>query len=172
MVTLSRLDTLKKEDQEFLYEVLKFRFSNPIVNIKYKHSEELPSFEEHVKYINSGKIKKFYKIILQDYLIGMIYIDINNVSGTFILPDLLKKAVRNVKTSEIKKTLSAKIHIALFKDNPEVEFHYANVNPDNKLSMNALLENGYEIVEHVLVFRLKNGIAQHGKWKGCNFNKL
>jgi hypothetical protein len=170
MVTLLKLNTFKTEDQEFLYEVLKFRWSKANINIKYKHSEQLPSFEEHVKYINSGKFKKFYKIHLHEFPIGMIYIDVNNINGTFLLPDLLKKAIKNVDMSDIKDTLTAKIHSALFKDNPEVELHYATVNPNNTLSLKALLENGYEIVEHTLVFKTKNGLGQQGKWKGVDIN--
>jgi len=170
MITLVKLDTSDKEDQKFLYEILKFRWSKPYINIKYKHSNQLPSFEDHVKYINSGKFKKFYKIYLQEYPIGMIYIDINNVNGTFLLPHLLKKAIQNVDIRDVKDTLTARIHSALFKDNPEVELHYATVNPNNTASLSALLENGYEMVEYTLAFKTKNGLGAQGKWVGIDIN--
>jgi hypothetical protein len=161
-INLVKIDTNNIEDQLFLYEIVKFRFLKPdIVNIKYKHSACLPSFEEHVAYINSGKYKKIYRINFKDLTIGSIYIDKDNINGTFLLPSLLKKAVKTYKDDFKKEreqsAFTKTAHIKLFELHPDVEYHYATANPKNTLSLDGMQNLGYEIIEIVLVRRTKDG---------------
>lgn len=168
-ITLQEANTNNAEDQLFLYEVLKFRWGNAnTINIKYKHIQtELPTFEQHILHINSNKYKKIYIITIEDVRIGMVYIDKDNINGTFIVPKFLKQAIKlhSIDKSEENKSLSAMIHIELFKKHPEVTLHYATVNPNNKHSLNSLLDNGYEITEIILAIQTKDGKVAQGKWK-------
>lgn len=168
-ISLVPINLQNIEDQTFLYEVLKFRWSKShIINVKYKCSDEFPSFEDHINYIKSGKYKVFYRVNFGDITIGTVYIDKQDINGTFILPSELKKALKtyNGQELEIQHTpISALIHIKLFALHPEIEIHYASVNPINTLSMNALLDNGYEHIESILAIKTKNGKVIQGKWK-------
>ena len=113
-----------------------------------------------MKYITSGKFKKIYKINFKDITIGSIYIDINNFNGTFILPKLFLKAVRKYREhfSKMEKCqVSNDVHKQLYALHPDVEHHYAAVNPNNKLSRNALEMIPYELVEVIYVAKTKNG---------------
>jgi uncharacterized protein YneF (UPF0154 family) len=160
LISLHELNTLDLNDQIYLYDILKYRWSKSnLINIKFKHSDKVPTFEDHVKHINSGKYKKIYKILLRNKAIGMIYIDIFNVNGTFIIPTLLKKVLKeNGPINNKKMSLSQATHTELFKKHPEVEVHFATVNPKNLLSISNLLEFGYENIEMVLAIKTKNGI--------------
>jgi hypothetical protein len=164
-ITLTEVNTLDVNDQTFLYDVLKFRWSKAdIINIKYKHSPSLPSFEEHVEYLNSGKYKQIYKVLYKNIPIGMVYIDNSNVNGTFIVPALLKAALKKAGPLENKKVgLSAAIHMELYKKHPDIELHYATVNPKNVLSLSNLIEYGYEEIEIILAIKTKNGKIVQGK---------
>jgi len=161
-INLVEIDTTDLKDQLFLYEIVKFRFSkSDIINIKYKNSTSLPTFEQHVAYINSGKYKKIYRINFKDVTIGSIYIDKYNVNGTFLLPNLLKEAIKTYREDFRKERdqsdLSITAHIKLFELHPEVEYHYATANPKNIISLTAMQKAGYEITEIVLVRRTKDG---------------
>jgi hypothetical protein len=168
MITLKEINLKDIEDQKFLYDIIKFRWKHrDFINIKYKTPDNMPTFEDHVKYLNSGKYKGIYRIHLYEHSIGMIYIDINNFNGTFLLPNLLKKALKDLKQKNIKinkDEIASKSHIELFKRHKDVEIHYASINPKNKLSYESLLRNGYESVELIMTITTKNGITSQGKW--------
>jgi hypothetical protein len=169
-VFLNKLNLKNIDDQTFLYEILKFRWKHKkTINIKYKVSNEIPSFDDHVKNLLSGKYKVFYKILANEIPIGVVFIDNNDVNGTFVIPEFLKKAFKTYKGQKLNiqdKTLSAYIHIELFKLHPEIKVHFASVNPNNTMSVNALIENGYEHIESILAIRTENGIVIDGKWAG------
>lgn len=168
-ISLQEISPLIKENQLFLYDVLKYRWSHSdIINIGYRVRCDLPSFEEHVRHINSGEYKVFYKAFFGNLEIGLIYLNKNDVNSTFILPNLLKKALKKYKNQK-KETdfmpLGALIHKKFFENLPEIKTHYARVNPENKLSLRTLIDNGYEIVEYVLAIKTENGKVIQGKWK-------
>lgn len=168
-ITLELIDISSKEDQHFLYSIVEFRWKHKeIINIKHKTPETKPTFEEHINNLKSDKYKAIYKIKLLNNLIGSIYIDKNNFNGTFLLPNLIKKCFKDLKQKniEIDKTLiTPQIHMELFKKHKEVNLHYASVNPNNQLSLKALIDNGYEPVELVLVMTTdKTGKGTIGKW--------
>jgi len=168
-VSLKKLDVNNIDDQQFTYDIIKYRWSNAsIINIKHKTQEIMPTFNEHIGVLLSGKYKQLYKIFLGEFLIGMIFIDKNNVNGTFLLPPLLKKAFKELKKRNEPfdiKTITPQIHIQLFKNHPDVKVHFATVNPNNTLSMRALLDNGYEHIETVLAIKTENGEVKQGPWK-------
>jgi hypothetical protein len=172
-ISLQKICPLIKENQLFLYDVLKYRWSiYDTVHIKGKCRSDLPTFDEHLKNINSDEYKVFFKIIFGDIDIGLIYLNKNNENSTFILPNLLKIALKKYKNQK-KETdnvpLSTLVHKIFFEKLPDIETHYARVNPENKLSLTGLIDNGYEIVELILAIKTKNGKVTQGKWKNYEF---
>lgn len=168
-VSLKKIDISDSADQLFTYEVIKYRWENAhTVNIKYKTQEHIPSFDDHLKVLFSERYKQIYKIFLAEFLIGMIYIDKNDVNGTFLLPYLLKKAFRELKKRNEPfdiRSITPQTHIQLFKNHPDVTVHFATVNPNNVLSLRALIENGYEHIETVLAMKTEDGEIKQGPWK-------
>lgn len=168
-VSLKKLDINNSADQLFTYDVIKYRWENAsLINIKHKTQEQVPTFDEHLKALSSDRYKQIYKIFLAEFLIGMIYIDKNNVNGTFLLPPLLKKAFKELKKRNENfdiKSITPQTHIQLFKNHPDVTVHFATVNPNNILSLRALIENGYEHIETVLAIKTENGEVKQGPWK-------
>jgi hypothetical protein len=168
-VSLKKLDTSDSADQLFTYEVIKYRWENAsTVNIKYKTQEHIPSYDEHLKVLLSDRYKQIYKIFLAEFPIGMIYIDKNNVNGTFMLPSLLKKAFKELRKRNESfdiRSITPQTHIQLFKNHPDVTVHFATVNPTNVLSLRALTENGYEHIETVLAIKTESGEVKQGPWK-------
>ena len=160
MITASLvlLDTTKLEDQVYTYETLKFRWSKDnLIHIKYKNPKSIPTFEEHLAYINSGKYKAIYKIMLGNFPVGQIHLDSSNFTGTIIMPSLLRIALKYFKTQNIDINpldLTPKIFYDLYEKHKDVEVFYASVNPTNTLSMNALLKYGYEPIE--IIYAMKN----------------
>lgn len=158
--SLVLLDNKKVEDQLYSYETLKFRWSKTdLIHIKYKAPKALPTFDEHVKAINSGMYKAIYKIMLGEFPVGQIHLDKNNFTGTFYLPPLFKKALKYFKSKNIKidpLDLTPKLFYDLAKLHPDVEVFYASANPHNTLSVNALLKYGYEQIETIFAMKVNN----------------
>jgi len=163
-VCLKPLEPNNKDDQLFTYDIIEYRWRNAdIVNIKYKTGAVKPTFEQHVEYLKSSKYKHLYKIFLGEIPIGMFYHDINSTSGTFIPPSLLKKAMKFYRSRgediviNKENSVALQVYILFYKLHPEITTHYAVVNPNNKLSLQALLNHGYELVEYVLVQETVDG---------------
>jgi hypothetical protein len=169
IISLEEINCYLHEDQILLYDIIKFRYKNKdIVNIKHKTNENIPSFEDHCKYLQSGNYKKIYKIKIHDIVVGAIYLHIDDVNSTFLLPNLLRKALKFLKENNIpynKEEITPQVQLLLFKKHEDVKCHFASVNPKNKLSLNGLIENGYEPIEIKLVMYTKNGKCINGKWK-------
>jgi hypothetical protein len=71
-------------------------------------------------------------------------------------PSLLKKAIKfyrscgkNIVINK-ENSIALQVYILFYKLHPEITTHYAVVNPNNKLSLQALLDHGYELVGYVL----------------------
>jgi hypothetical protein len=171
ILSLLKLNPQDQEDQKYTYDILKYRWSiSDIVNIKHKTPKELPSFENHIEHITSDFYKVFYKILLGGEQIGLIYINKYDVNSTFIVPNMLKSAIRKIGKNNLKNELSGKqrlsylIHTTLFSLHPEIETHYATVSTSNKLSLDTLTYHGYEVIEYVLAMKTKNGKVKQGIW--------
>ena len=67
---------------KFLYEFLSER--QPIENISHK---QMPTFREHVKFINSTPYSKWYIINYDDQKIGTIYLSKQNEIGIHLKKD-------------------------------------------------------------------------------------
>jgi len=163
-VCLKPLEPDNRNDQLFAYDIIEYRWRNAdIVNVKHKTGTAKPTFEQHVNHLKSSKYKHLYKIFLGEILIGMFYHDINSTSGTFIPPYLLKKAIKFYRSlgEDIyinkENSIALQVYILFYKLHPEITTHYAKVNPNNKLSLQALLNHGYELIEYVLVQETVNG---------------
>lgn len=158
--SLVKLDPAKYDDQVYTYNTLKFRWSKTdLIHVKYKAPENLPTFEEHVKAIQSSKYKAIYKIMLGDLPVGQIHLDNANFTGTFYIPSLFKKALKYYKSKNIKINnldLTPKIFYDLAKLHPEVDVFYASANPNNTLSVNALQKYGYEPIETIFAMKVKD----------------
>lgn len=153
LLDLEELDPKVKQDQEFLYEIIKYRWSkHNIINVTYKNSSEIPTFEQHITYLNSGKYKKLYKVLLGEIAIGSTYIDNNNFLGMFILPTYLKIALKKYKNEDIDFKINNK-HIGsiIFKltcdKNKDIKKFYGSGNPDNTLSLNIAKDLNLKLVE-------------------------
>lgn len=168
-VSLQELNVDDLSDQQFTYDIIKYRWNNAdIINIKYKTKTIMPTFDEHVQALKSPRYKKLYKIFLGEFPLGMIYIDANNVNGTFLLPWLVKHAFRELRKRNERfdiRAITPQTHIQLFRKHPDVNVHYATVNPKNMLSVRAMLDNGYEHIESVLAIKTENGEVKQGPWK-------
>lgn len=155
-IRLEEIDENCPEDQLFLYDILKYRWlKSETINIEYKAPSSLPSFESHKQFLQKKPYKKFYKIFLCDILIGSSYVDYNNVYGTFLLPTLIKKALKsNPRTTKKTSSLTTLIAHEVMKNNLDIVNFYAGINSKNTLSENAAKELNGELVE--VVYRIPN----------------
>ena len=123
-------------DYEFLYEMLKER--EPYQSISF----EMPTWEDHVKFLESNHYTYFYIIVEDGKKVGNIYLTKLNEWGYFIL------------NSEQGKGLGTKAILKLTKLHPR-KFYLANVNPDNERAIHLAHEKlGGELVQYT--YRIDN----------------
>ena len=159
MTNLKEIDPTNIEDQNFLYDILKYRWRNKdVINIKNKTPEERPTFEQHVKNINSNNYKKIYRINFNELTIGSIYTDKNNYTGTFLLPSLIKIAIKKYgKENFNAEKIGIKAHTLMYEDLPEINVFYHCINPKNTLSLKGASRIGWELTELVFSCKTQNG---------------
>lgn len=168
-ITLLPFDAYNQTDLDFAYETMEYRWNKKdTINIKYKTSIDLPNRLEAECIFRSEKIKHIYNIYFGFTKIGIIFIDIDDNISEFLLPKLIKKAIKKYRQdnpSHIDVPLSALIHMTFFKKHPEITRYYASANPFNSLSINAMIKNGYEPIEIIYSMATENGIPKQGPWK-------
>lgn len=173
-ITLLPLDPYNQTDFDFAYETMEYRWKKKdTINIKYKTSTDLPNRLEAECIFRSEKIKHIYSIYFGFTKIGIIFIDIDDNISEFLLPSLIKKAIKKYKQENlvpIKIPLSALIHMTFFKKHPEITRYYASANPFNNLSINAMVKNGYEPIEIIYSMATENGAPKQGPWKDYNID--
>ncbi len=150
-VILKPIDIFCQEDQAFLYDVILYRWKHhDIVNITHKTPHEPPTYEQHVKYLKNNVYKGIYRICLEDLTVGTVYIDNNNVFSIFILPHLLKNALKKktFKRNDKKKITTMIVH-QLMKLNSDVKTFYVGINPKNSASLKAAEAVNCDPVEYV-----------------------
>jgi len=130
-----RLELVSENDIIFLYDLLEKR--SPNANISHK---QMPTLEEHKKFILSEPYTNWYIIKKNNDSIGSIYLSKNDEIGFSILDSF--------EFDEIAKR-SFEI---LMKLNPR-ERYLANVSPRNKNSQKFLERNGFEGLEYVYEFK-------------------
>jgi len=125
-----RLAKVTKWDYPFLFELLKER--KPEESISFK----MPTWEEHVAFLDSNHYTYFYIIIEDDERVGNIYLTKLNEWGYFIL------------NSEQGKGLGTQAILQLTKLHPK-KYYLANVNPDNKRAIHLAHEKlGGKLIQY------------------------
>jgi RimJ/RimL family protein N-acetyltransferase len=134
------LKKITKNDYDFLYELLKSRDSR--TNISHK---SMPTYKEHVKFIESKPYKSWYIIIFETSQIGSIYLSKQDEIGIFILQNFHDIGLGQLALDE------------LININP-CERYLANVNPKNSKSIKFFEKNNFKLIQHTyeLVGRKKS----------------
>lgn len=124
------LKPVSKHDHRFLYNLLEWR--NPKINISHK---KMPTFSEHVLFINSNPYLKWYVIFYGKQKIGTIYLSKNYEIGIFLKPNMQRRGFGKIA---IKK---------LIEQNQNKRF-LANINPINFNSQKFFKELGFKLIQH------------------------
>ena len=124
------LKLVAKSDIRFLYNQLKERESK--INISHKN---MPTFEEHSKFVMSNPYSKWYIILSKNKKIGNAYLTKTNEIGIFIL--------KSVKIKGIGKMVLE----SLIKMNPRTRY-LANVSPKNNKSQDFFKKNNFKLIQY------------------------
>lgn len=128
MILISVYNT--QEPERSMYERLLYKLlaeRKPIQCISHK---ELPTYNNHVKFIRSHPYKEHYLIYDGKLPIGSIYISKNNEIGLFIFEEFQNKGWGSKILTQIMK---------MYKK----ENLYANIAPNNYKSINFFKKNGF-----------------------------
>ena len=121
---------IEETDYKFLYELLLQR--KKIVNISHK---KMPTYEEHVKFIESEPYSKWYIIQIDDKKIGSIYLTKENEIGIHFFTQYEEsERFQNV----IKE---------FFLKEPREKF-FMNVSPKNEKYIDLAKKLGFHLVQH------------------------
>ena len=121
---------IEETDYKFLYELLLQR--KKIVNISHK---KMPTYEEHVKFIESEPYSKWYIIQIDDKKIGSIYLTKENEIGIHFFTQYEEsERFQNV----IKE---------FFLKEPQDRF-VMNVSPKNEQYIDLAKKLGFHLVQH------------------------
>jgi RimJ/RimL family protein N-acetyltransferase len=117
---------------KFLYELLKER--EPHQNISHR---EMPSYEEHVRFVDSQPYREWFVIFNEHepngmLPIGAIYLSKQNEIGIFIAKEYQGKG-------------HGKTAICLLMNRHPGERFLANINPLNERSIDVFLDLGFEL---------------------------
>lgn len=124
------LKSVRKSDLTFLYEMLSQR--SPNVNISHK---TLPSYNDHVKFVNSKPYSRWYIIFFNNKKCGSIYLSKQNEIGIFLKDNMQGKGI------------GAEAMNILMKRNPRSRY-LANINPKNKKSIKFFKEKGFKLIQY------------------------
>tara|TARA_B100002049_G_scaffold61486_1_gene44234 strand:- start:254 stop:670 length:417 start_codon:yes stop_codon:yes gene_type:complete len=124
------------KDYSFLYNLLKER--NPQTNISHK---KMPSYAQHVKFVNSHPYAKWYIIEKGGEGVGSVYLSKQNEIGIFLKKKFQNQAIGNTVLDLI------------IKKNPRKRY-LANINPKNKKSISFFKKNKFRLIQYT--FELNN----------------
>ena len=125
-----KLLPINEKDYEFLYKLLSER--NQITFISHK---KMPTYEEHVKFIESEPYSKWYIIQIDDKKIGSIYLTKENEIGIHFFTQYEEsERFQNV----IKE---------FFLKEPQDRF-VMNVSPKNEQYIDLAKKLGFHLVQH------------------------
>ena len=125
-----KLLPINEKDYEFLYELLSER--KQITFISHK---KMPTYEEHVKFIESEPYSKWYIIQIDDKKIGSIYLTKENEIGIFLKESLQRSGIGS-------NALNKLIDI-----NPGLRY-LANINPKNEKSIEFFKKSGFKLIQY------------------------
>jgi RimJ/RimL family protein N-acetyltransferase len=124
------LKPIGKSDYQFLYDLLKNR--DKLANISHR---EMPSYEEHVRFVLSKPYQIWYIIKFGNDKIGSVYLTHNNEIGISLTKDMQGKGIGKLAL------------IILMKKNPRKRY-LANINPKNKKSIKFFKSEGFKLIQH------------------------
>ena len=125
-----KLRKIEDSDFNFLYKLLKER--NPKENISHK---QMPSYQQHVKFIKSKPYQKWYVIEKNRKKIGTIYLSKQNEIGLFLKKEF---NIANIKKVVLK---------LMIEKNPKKRY-LANVNPKNKELIKFFKKNNFKLLQY------------------------
>ncbi len=129
-----KLRPVSKSDYRFLFILLKNR--DPKANISHRM---MPTYAEHIKFVNSKPYSKWYVIKYGRTKAGSIYLTSNNEIGIFITK---KMQGNNIGKNALN---------LLIKENPKKRY-LANVNSKNCKSIKFFKKNGFRLIQHTYEF--------------------
>jgi RimJ/RimL family protein N-acetyltransferase len=124
------LKEVTKSDCTFLYELLSER--EPTANISHR---EMPTYENHIKFVMSKPYSKWYIIIYNKKKVGSIYLSKQDEIGIFIKKGMQEKGI-GMKALKI-----------LMSTEPRKRF-LANISPKNKKSIQFFKKNGFKLIQY------------------------
>ena len=125
-----KLLPINEKDYEFLYKLLLER--KQITFISHK---KMPTYEEHVKFIESKPYSKWYIIQINDNKIGSIYLTKENEIGIFLKEDIQRRGIGSNALNE------------LININPGLRY-LANINPKNEKSIEFFKKSGFNLIQY------------------------
>ena len=125
-----KLREVDENDEKFLYKLLEER--KPITYISHK---EMPSYEEHVKFVRSQPYSKWYIIEIDGERVGSIYLTHQNEVGIH----LFKAHEDEQRYLNIIKKLIA--------ESTETRF-FINISPRNELYINFAKKMGFNLKQY------------------------
>ncbi len=132
------LKSVTKKDFRFLYELLNER--KPTTNISHR---KIPTYNEHVNFVQSNPYSKWYIIYHGRNKMGSIYLSKQNEIGIFIKDEFF---MMGIATEALK---------LLMKLNPRERF-LANINPKNKKSIKFFKNNNFKILQHTYELHIED----------------
>lgn len=134
MVLDVTLKQANENDYDFLFNLLKER--DPKANISHK---QMPSYDEHVKFISSNPYTVWYIVYFEGKKVGSIYLSKQDEIGIFLKRDYMGK---KVGSQAIK---------ILMKQNPRKRF-LANIGPKNEESLEFFKKHKFQLIQYTYEF--------------------
>ena len=111
-----RIRPIDWTDYEFLYDLLKERTPEQTISFS------MPTWEEHIKFIENEPYQEWYIILDGEEKIGNIYLARDNSMGYFLKKEYIGKGYGTLAIKEMVKL------------NPR-NYYIANVNPANEIGV-------------------------------------
>ena len=110
MKSIISLKLVTQSDGQFLYKLLLERES--VVNISHK---KIPTFQQHLNFINSKPYSKWYIIKKNDQKIGSIYLSKQDEIGIFVKKEFQKEklGIESMELLMIKNLMVGLVSLAL-----------------------------------------------------------
>ncbi len=133
------LKNISEKDYRFLYCLLKER--NQIANISHR---KMPSYKEHISFIESKLYSKWHIIFQNNKKVGSIYLSKQDEIGLFLKNNVQGKGI-GITALKI-----------LIENNPRSRY-LANIAPKNIKSINFFKKNKFSLIQHTYEFNISFG---------------
>lgn len=108
---------------------------DPEVNISHRR---MPSYDEHVAFVESKPYQAWYLIENEDEIVGSIYLTHMREIGIFIFKEVRGKGIGTLAMAELQK-----LHPGRF---------LANIAPMNVKSQRFFIKHGFRLIQHTYEF--------------------